>query len=295
MKKLVTSVVTFALVLSTAVAVSAAPNVNGSVTYGIDKDNDGLQGVINFDGQLSPSLDYHTQLKSAMDTDPNSTDNMSTSDKLLGNENLQDITLKGASFTYKNKLADVTVGKFAYNPTVMTIMDTSTYEMNAPLAVKIAPKVGKNIDLAFGFQPRQDSNDPAFGDNAYQVEAGYNFGIASVGVNYQKLDSDHDGALVWQASAQPLKNLNVYGEVGKENGDAYNDQKDVAKIGALFTMDKFYARGEYNDKATDLESKWATRIGYNFTNNLSAEVRSWAKSENKVYDQYNQVRVNYNF
>lgn len=279
MKKLVTSIVTLSLVLSTAVAVSAAPNVNGNVVYGIDKDNAGIEAVINFDGQLGQNLDYHTQIKKGMDK--------------IGNE-LTDptygINLEEASFTYKNQLADVTVGKFAFNPSVMTIMDNSTEEMNAPLAVKIAPKLGKNINLALGFQPRQNGIDSEFKDNAYQVEADYNFGVASIGVNYQKLDSDQDGALVWQATAQPLKNLNIYGEIGKDNND-----QDVAKVGALFTMNKFYARGEYDTEATDSQSKWATRIGYNFTNNLSTEVRSWAESEDEGVEQYNQVRVNYTF
>ncbi len=280
MKKLLTSIVTFSLVVSTAVAVSAAPNVNGEVSYkmgltGSIQDNASFEGKINFDGQLDKNLDYHLQLKRGMDQ----TDN-------LGNTT-DSISLHEASFTYKNKLADIQVGQFEYNPSVMTIMDSSTQEMLAPVAIKVMPKVGENINLAIGYQPKADSD---FNAGAYQVEADYNFGIASVGVNYQKNEANPEDSLVWQVTAQPTKNVNVYGEYGKD----FNDN-DVAKVGASVNVNKAYVRGEYDMEAADNQSAWATRLGYNFTNNLSTELRTFGESEDKSVDTTNQIRVKYSF
>ncbi len=274
MKKLLTSIVTFSLVVSTAVAVSAAPNVNGEVQFGMGltgsiQDDASAQGIINFDGQLDKNLDYHLQLKRDM---------AQTTDE---------INLHEASFTYKNKLADIQVGQFEYNPSVMTIMDSSTQEMLAPVAIKVMPKVGENINLAIGYQPKADSD---FNAGAYQVEADYNLGIASVGVNYQKNEANPEDSLVWQVSAQPTKNVNVYGEYGKDFNDA-----DVAKVGALVNVNKAYVRGEYDMEAADNQAAWATRVGYNFTNNLSTELRTFGESEDKSVDMTNQIRVKYNF
>ncbi len=274
MKKLFATVLSLTLVFSTAMAVSAAPVVSGEVSYGIDEDNDGYEAIINFDGQLQSNLDYHAQLKKDMNTigtalDPTVTDTPS---------------LNELSFTYKSNLMDVRVGKFDYNPSVMTIMDDSTLEMNAPLAIKVSPKITENLNLSLGYLPKEEGD---FQDNSYQVEADYNLGIASVGVNYQKSNDDQDGALVWQVEAQPFEALKLYGEVGKGT-----QEEDIAKVGALVTMNKFYVRGEYDTEALAGNAEWATRVGYNFTNNLSTELRSWGGNDT---DQYNQLRVKYVF
>lgn len=267
MKKLIASILGLTLVLSAAIAVSAAPNVSGEVAYKINFQDsaDLLQTDVDLAGSLNANTNYKIVLEKA--------------DSDISNP----VSIDEASFTYKNDLGEIEAGYFEYNPTVMDMMDTrSLDEMKAPVAVKITPNLGEKLNVSVGFQPREEGN---FGAGSYQVEADYNFNFATVGLNYQNRKDDEAG-LVWQVTAQPLDNLKVYGEFGEEVGS--DDQ--AALVGALLTVDKLSVRGEFDleDESTADGNGWAAKVGYNFTPNMLAEFQTGS-------DETSQMRVKYTF
>lgn len=268
MKKIIASILGLSMVFTAAIAVSAAPTVSGEVVYKANFENKTpadknlLEGKVNFGGQLDSKTDYKLTLKKG--------------DSLM----TEPIMIDEASFTHKFDAATVQAGFFGYNPTVMDIMDNSTKEMKAPFAVKVMPNLGENLKVAVGVLPRE--NDSAtLGDWAYQLEADYVMDTVSLGVNYQNdRIAGNDAGLTFQVTAQPVKNVQVYGEFGQATGGA-----DVSKIGGVYSNEKISLRGEY-----DMEdgNNWAAKAGYKFTSNISGEFET-----NKA--EAHQARLKYTF
>lgn len=261
MKKLIVSILSLTLVLSAAITVSAAPNVSGDVSYELRDDHtNGLEANIYLDGQLNNNIDYNVTLNK---------------DEATMEE---PVRLDEASFTYTNDLFQVQMGQFAYNPTVMDIMDTTNFhEMKAPFAVKVTPNLGENIHVALGYQPYAEG---VFEEGAFQAEADYKLAMVTLGVNYQDLQDDSDAGLVWQVEAEPTENVKIYGEYGNQAGT----DVDQGLIGAALAKEKFGVRGEYNFDS----EVWAAKVGYNVTENILTEFQTDS-------DENSQLKVKYTF
>lgn len=262
MKKFIAPLLTLTMVFSTAIAVSAAPNVSGSVSYKMTDDHtSNLETKVNFGGQLNANTDYLVTLKKS--------DSTATFDQVYIDE---------ASLTNTNKFGQIQFGQFKYNPTVMDIMDTTNFEeMKTAVAVKITPNLGENLHFAVGYQPNADG---AFGQDAVQAELDYKFSVVTLGVNYQDLNQGGDAGLVWQAEIQPVEYLKIYGEYGNKAGS----DDDQGLVGALLTNGKLGVRGEYNTDNDD----WGAKLTYNITNNISTEFEA-------LNGDYNELNVKYTF
>lgn len=261
MKKLIVSILSLTLAFSAAITVSAAPNVSGDVSYEFRDDHtNGLEANIYFDGQLNNNIDYNVTLNK---------------DEVDMNE---PVRIDEASFTYTNDLFQVQMGQFAYNPTVMDIMDEANFhEMKAPFAVKVTPNLGEKVHVALGFQPYAQDN---FDEGAFQAEVDYKLAMVTLGVNYQDLQDGSDAGVVWQVEADPTENIKIYGEYGNKAGT----DLDQGLIGAALATEKFGVRGEYN-----FESEvWAAKVGYNVTENIVTEFETDS-------DENNQLKVKYMF
>jgi hypothetical protein len=263
MKKFIAPILSLSLVFATALSASAAPIVSGEVDYTLDIYNtSNLEATINFDGKLSNAIDY----KVSLDKDSTFTDTA--------------ISVDEASLTYSNKVGQVQIGQFAYNPTVMDMMDTKAdggnlVEMKDTFAVKVTPNLGENLHFALGFQP---NDDETFESEGFQAELDYKFSKVTVGVNYQNLHDGNEAGLVWQVEAQPIESLKIYGEYGNQVGT----ENDQALIGAAFNQNKFGVRGEYN---MDSEA-WAAKVNYDMTKNISAEFQTNSEEEQQVQLSY---------
>lgn len=262
MKKFIAPILTLTMVFSTAIAVSAAPNISGEVDYKLTEHTSALETEIKMDGKLDTNIDYNVTLESDL---------------------IDLVQVDEASLTYKSDLVDVQVGQFGNNPSVMDMMDGANFhEMKAPIAVNISPNLGENINLEIGFQPYETVG--GFGqvvaDNgAYQVELDYKMSMVTVGLNYQDLKTG-DAALVLQVEAQPTESVTIYGEYG----NPVNSSDEQALIGAAYTQDKLSVRGEYNLDNDD----WAAKVGYNVTRNISAEFETDSAD-------FNQLTLGYTF
>lgn len=290
MKKIVASILTLTLVLTAAIAVSAAPNVTGKVTTSLSMQKPGQDATkveVNLNGKVDSNVDYGMTLRK---------------DNQPVNSDPQTILFDQAYFTVNDKMGTVQIGRFQNNPTIMgddrdLMYYHSLQNIEAPLVFKVTPNMGKDIDLSGSFMPRsqtvinEDGKSVAEGAGAYQISADYKLPMATVGFTYQQLKVPGKAAgLVWQFQVQPVNYLKIDAEVGKESLTNNN----AAVVGATFTAGKIAVRGEYDMKdenvlASNTQS-WMGKVTYNFSKNLFADIKTGSK-----YTQSTAMEVGYRF
>lgn len=262
MRKVITGILCLSMVFALGISVSAAPTISGEVEIGVvEGRTDKLETGIDFQGKLAPQFQYDLRLES--DTD----------DYIDNSVNIGE-----ASLTYINDLGQVKFGKFAYNPSVMDMMDEENLrEMNGNSIVKLSTEFGETgISAAVGYQI---SAGNGFDEGAYQAEVDYKFlDNYKIGLNYQDLNDGSDAGVVFQIEAQPLEFLKLYGEIGNATGT--DDNRTL--LGVLATYEQLSACGEYN---TDSD-EWAAKIGYQVTDNLKAEYQHNSDSDNEARVSY---------
>jgi hypothetical protein len=297
MKKLLALGIALVMVMTMTAAVFAAVTVVGdyTLTYDFNAQKDKNEVNFDFSGKNNDVVSWMVRTK--------------LTDKNMKYAGVQDLWMNEAYFTIKQSYGTFQLGMWevkTYNTSILDNGDSTFGKLKGLLTVGYtAPQffagfIGKVVYFRDNNGPSPASstteNDAKIpnADGAYVITLGYaapskkwgfDYNIVDTNMNYLTVggewiyEADQDAGYALNIFVYPLDNLRLYAHIG-QNSECYAGAAEYERMigGAYISFGKWFAQGEYNFEEINTFNAYGYKLGYNFTNSITAEWRHSDKS-----------------